>query len=650
MSVFVGINFAYYLKQTSEDRSNTRAELRNYEIMVDAYNSNPDFQELAAIFTITLGVRIAIDLVYNNTLGVFVQIIGRMVKNCFRFLFVFFMFILFYAGVGFIFFHDITSFKSYEDSILTLYAYGLGGFDFGVFDEAQSTSPLFGKIYLSFYLLFSLVLLLNFLIAILSDSYAALTQYSIGMKLAKVIQLRVIHDQHAYYSCLAKTTCVSAWLVLLLCPFILIFKSKKLNLAILKIEFFINAFIYKAIYYTALFALIPLIAVKVVILQIRAIKILTRSTSDLMWRILDLLICLILIVPGISTFLLYHSVAAFIGYLKTVGYVKATEVFKDEYTYMNKKSDMSFIKKDEQQREKHEIEREYASFKQYVTKNQGGMNIYNPTDMMISEIAMMCLIAVLKILNPIAIKYGNGYLPASLVVYAFREHFFVFRSFSEVLIHLEKDRESLEEDAKFNALVEHLADYLAGGNQNSDVHSRHPLDIEDNGNNLIVLTATLKNHEERKVFWSNKLNKLFTESNKYWLVDQFKYCKWFLFENVVEIAKSNYSEDFIPTKPREDGKEHEIPEDLKDFGAYLGIVRKRNTEDTIQSVNVSAMLSGVSNFETMCRDQIREITENGQIEISSKYARQMKELKKMNQDIYKEFSFRANNIALSNFE
>jgi hypothetical protein len=37
------------------------------------------------------------------------------------------------------------------------------------------------------------------------------------------------------------------------------------------------------------------------------------------------------------------------------------------------------------------------------------------------------------------------------------------------------------------------------------------------------------------MFWKKKLTNLFTYSNKQWLLDQFKYCKWFLHNNSCEL-------------------------------------------------------------------------------------------------------------------
>lgn len=184
-----------------------------------------------------IGFRISLNLLYNATFGVFIQMTGRMVKDTFKFLFIYFLFLILYSAVGYVMFADIEAYKTFEDTLLTMYDAGLGGYDFGAYDDSGLTHSTIGKIYLFVYLLVSLILLLNLLIAILSDSYAAMTEKSVGLRVVSTIRLRVIHAEHKYYSCLSKTTLLNGWFIFLMLPIILVAKSEKLNKIILRFEF-----------------------------------------------------------------------------------------------------------------------------------------------------------------------------------------------------------------------------------------------------------------------------------------------------------------------------------------------------------------------------------------------------------------------------
>ena len=88
--------------------------------------------------------------------------------------------------------------------------------------------------------------------------------------------------------------------------------------------------------------------------------------------------------------------------------------------------------------------------------------------------------------------------------------------------------------------------------------------------------ASLKSTQQRKEFWKRKLNSLFKNGNSQWLLDQFKYCKWFLginsydmpveeipphvlkieenMENIIEKSMSRNKSRSRPTRPKESSK------------------------------------------------------------------------------------------------
>lgn len=144
-------------------------------------------------------------------------------------------------------------------------------------------------------------------------------------------------------------------------------------------------------------------------------------------RIIDLALQIILIVPNVLIFYIYDFIGGGIIHHKTKGIVKATEFYKDEYVYINQKCDKSYGD-DEHREESLEDLLEYSVFKHYVTRNDSRRSNYNPTNMMLSEISVTILIAVLKILNPAAQKYGKGYLPISYVTHKLRDYMFIFRT------------------------------------------------------------------------------------------------------------------------------------------------------------------------------------------------------------------------------
>ena len=147
-----------------------------------------------------------------------------------------------FSLVGFGLFYDVTELSSLSSSFNTMFQSSLGGFDYTLFNNAINTSPLAGRIFLSIYLLVSSILLLNFLIAILNDTYTEYINNGRGLQAKEIIKLRAIYEHHDYYQCLVKAPNLINFYMIIFAPFVIIFKSSKLNRVILHIEFSIIHF------------------------------------------------------------------------------------------------------------------------------------------------------------------------------------------------------------------------------------------------------------------------------------------------------------------------------------------------------------------------------------------------------------------------
>ena len=101
-----------------------------------------------------------------------------MSRDIFNFLSLACLVLLLFSCVGMILF-TIPGFASFEDSLITLYSWMLGDFSF---DDVESEG-FKGSLFLAFYLLISLVLLLNLLIAVLSSTFSQLESHGVGLYL-----------------------------------------------------------------------------------------------------------------------------------------------------------------------------------------------------------------------------------------------------------------------------------------------------------------------------------------------------------------------------------------------------------------------------------------------------------------------------------
>ena len=119
-----------------------------------------------------------------------VKILGSMLLDVIIFMLLFTAIFLIFASVGFLIFQDLNQFLSPTQTLIALFSACLGNFDYSIFDSTTKVPPMVGYIYMTLFLILTMIMLLNFLIAILSNTYRILTDVQIGLYLRKVLYLR----------------------------------------------------------------------------------------------------------------------------------------------------------------------------------------------------------------------------------------------------------------------------------------------------------------------------------------------------------------------------------------------------------------------------------------------------------------------------
>ena len=188
-------------------------------------------------------------------------------------------------------FFDIDEFKSFLVSFNTLYGSALGGFDFSIFSNSNEYDEHVGKIYLFIYLLISAILLLNFLIAIMSDTYARLSEYDKGLEMIEKVNMRALFDNDPYYSSLHKG---SSFLTIWFSPLnfaVILCKSKRLNKLNLMIQTWFNAI---GTRYLLIYFVVPAMIFKLIVLYGYKTVYLFTSNKNLCLKIVDYIVTLLL--------------------------------------------------------------------------------------------------------------------------------------------------------------------------------------------------------------------------------------------------------------------------------------------------------------------------------------------------------------------
>ena len=130
-----------------------------------------------------LWLRVVLIFRASEFLGPFIKVIGKMFADIFIFFILYILILVSFASVGTLAFFRTAAYTNLYKSVITLFASSLGGFDY------TSINSTFGDIYLSVFLICSLILLLNLLIAILSTTYSYYETRGRGLYLQEILNI-----------------------------------------------------------------------------------------------------------------------------------------------------------------------------------------------------------------------------------------------------------------------------------------------------------------------------------------------------------------------------------------------------------------------------------------------------------------------------
>jgi len=170
--------------------------MANFEMHLDY-----KFEYLFSISITCLILRIAVVLQFNEKIGPLIKIVGKLSTDFSNFFLIYVILTIMFAIVGNInFMNELEIFEGFFQSFLTVIDASLGNYDFGVFHGLiNQNMVLFGEIYLMCLVLIFNILLLNFIIAILSNTYNIFDNRSNGLYLSKILSTRdELNYDHCY--------------------------------------------------------------------------------------------------------------------------------------------------------------------------------------------------------------------------------------------------------------------------------------------------------------------------------------------------------------------------------------------------------------------------------------------------------------------
>jgi hypothetical protein len=160
-------------------------------------------------------------------------------------------------------FEDITS------SLMYLFNAGLANYDFkdndrsSAYQQINPTANYEFKIFLLIFIVISYVLMLNLLIALLSNVYDKLNVHSLGLYLNEIIHQRPLKEYSRHYSGLIGAPFPFNAIPFVLTPAYIFVKSEKMNQIIMGFEFLlVNCMVFFLFFFGSIF-LVPPVYIKI---------------------------------------------------------------------------------------------------------------------------------------------------------------------------------------------------------------------------------------------------------------------------------------------------------------------------------------------------------------------------------------------------
>ena len=627
-----------YLTYYDISRTLSRSEEKYYKMFAATEAGGVQPKVIFAYLVIVMMYRLLFQMVYFNTFGALVQIIIQMIVSCFKFLILSLIFLVAFTILGYILFNDIDQFKSIFWSFNTMYQSVFGGFDFTIYSSSTITPEFCGRLFMCLFLLGFAVLVMNFLIAILSEVYAKYIVVANALQKWEIIKLRPVYEPHKHYGCLVRAPIFINFYMVIMAPLVVIFKSQKLNSALIFIQYLTTVFFYEVFLFLNLSISMPILLLILVFIKLKYISSKAKNAVDALVRLVDIFV--VVITSPIYIFLLVAS--TFLLETKLLfnkNFVQIIGIYSKQYQYVNNVMDGSTNEKIGNKLDLVESQKTYFKFKRFVNPLRRKYVKYNPTDFMISEIAVSLMIASMKIVKrEVQLAVNDGeiddsiplFIPTGYVVAELRKIFYLSEQFRAMVFGNTYEKHVDVENPKLKYIISTLADKTLDGLEFYSDKQENLDNIKDNGTNLMTLTAILSNHEQRVQFWKNKLFKLFTESNNQWLIDQFQICKDFLYLNSYEADISEVKEEiweaseglkklYIKYQKKDDkyveenkkvevkwksGKIDEISQD-----------QNKNNQLKIHLIDLPTFIGPMIGFESKIRGTIRSETENGKTSI-----------------------------------
>lgn len=198
-----------------------------------------------------------------------IRVIGAMIKDLLTFLALFFIILIAFSYVGILAFGSIKEYESLSPAFILMFTSALGDWNFTIYEEIPEEKRFTAIMFHLIVICITMLILLNLVIAIFSDTYARLTEVRLGLFSQGIIEAMPMYKNDKYYGALISATPPFNVLIFLLTPLFLVIKDKTalkyINSFLLRLCYLPVVLILTVIFVVANLILLPFAYVKVVI-------------------------------------------------------------------------------------------------------------------------------------------------------------------------------------------------------------------------------------------------------------------------------------------------------------------------------------------------------------------------------------------------
>lgn len=522
-------------------------EQRKVKTIIDRI-SNDKYMKINLLIALLTGIqftRIIFALQISRIFGPMIKIIGRMLLDLLIFMFLYGLIFIIFACCQELMFNELDEFNDFVITLTTTFSQGMGNFDYDIYDSLKDFPPEFGYGFLTIWITVSLIMLLNFLIAILSTTYSYLNERQNALYLKEVIKLRQRYDYDKLYSNMISAFTPFNIIPILTNSLTIIFRSKIFNHIMLVIEYLPFGVISCLIHLSVNMLLIPFSYLVILVQKLKYIfKTPNQGSSDLFLRTMDAILFMFF-----GIFILF--ITCFVDMVKYALSLFDTDI-KLLHENNSEKIMMYNALKDgsvdyehfcHQYRIKDPIDPQVLNSLNFDTI------VMNPVKEGLSETTLKILkITVLMIRERhLALfkkkKIGSVFLPVNIVISEVCRNLCIQEHINHLLLGMsyQKSTEFFKSES-FTEIINHFTSYnefeLKSKGQSSNYNMTRSMKRK-------VQQFNLFNKDKlsiSKLFWRHKLQQFILKSDEKWMLDQYNIAKKFLVGNSIESNIMDFSE------------------------------------------------------------------------------------------------------------